>query len=115
MLAKVQWHCSIKEQKDRIESLIMQDPNYFYNTIPYAYVLDVTDKWIEKFEGLAMIPTEMTSTTRFICSTHTLRTMSRSINRSYTSHTSSSSSGGGGFSGGGFSGGGSGGGGGGSW
>lgn len=102
-------------EKDRIESLIMQDPNYFYNTIPYAYVLDVTDKWIEKFEGLAMIPTEMTTTTRFICSTHTLNRMSRSINRSYTSHTSSSSSGGGGFSGGGFSGGGSGGGGGGSW
>lgn len=99
-------------EKDRLEALIMQDPEYFYKTIPYAYVLDVSDKWIKKFEGLAIIPTNYTSTT-FLYSSHRLNRMCNSISRSYTSKTTSSSSGGGG--GGGFSGGGSGGGGGGSW
>ena len=99
-------------EKDRIESLILQDPEYFYKTIPYAYVLDVSDKWIEKFEGLAVIPTEYVQT-NVLYSPHRLNSMTRSINKSYHSNTTSSSSGGGG--GGGFSGGGSGGGGGGSW
>jgi hypothetical protein len=34
----------------------MQDPEYFYNILPYAYVLEVSDKWIKNFETMALIP-----------------------------------------------------------
>ena len=28
------------------------NPNYFYEILPYAYVLNVSKKWIEKFENI---------------------------------------------------------------
>ena len=34
-----------KAEKDRIRVLVEQNPSYFYNVLPYAYVLGVTDKW----------------------------------------------------------------------
>ena len=105
-------------EKEKLEAMIQQDPEYFYNTISYAYVLDVSEKWIEKFKGLDKIVTDITPSIYVVGPA-----MRRSINRSYRSHYNSfkgfsiggSSGGGGGSSGGGFSGGGSGGGGGGSW
>ena len=30
------------------------NPEYFYNILPYAYVLGVSDKWMKKFEGITM-------------------------------------------------------------
>ena len=86
-------------EKDRLEMLVHEDPKYFYNILPFAYVLDVSDKWVDKFEGIAIEPPEW-----------------------YSGHGAftaaaprQSSSGGGSGGGGGVSGGGSGGGGGGSW
>lgn len=34
-------------EKDKIDQLIADDPNYFYKTIPYAYIFGVSDKWIK--------------------------------------------------------------------
>lgn len=33
-----------------IESIAMENPAYFYDILPYAYVLGLSDKWIQKFE-----------------------------------------------------------------
>ena len=39
-------------EKERIESLIKENPNYFYEILAFAYVLDVSDAWIKKFESI---------------------------------------------------------------
>ncbi len=39
-------------EKSQIEMLVEQNPNYFYDILPYAYVLDVSKKWVEKFENI---------------------------------------------------------------
>ena len=45
-----------RAEKDRIEKLVEENPSYFYDVLPYAYVLGVTDKWAKNFEGLADSP-----------------------------------------------------------
>ena len=37
-------------EKDRIEMLAEENPNYFFDILPYAYVLGVSKKWIGKFD-----------------------------------------------------------------
>lgn len=39
-------------QKNQINSIVEQNPNYFYDILPYAYVLGVSKKWVEKFEKI---------------------------------------------------------------
>ena len=39
-------------EKNQINMLVEQNPNYFYDILPYAYVLGVSKKWIEKFEKI---------------------------------------------------------------
>ncbi len=107
-------------EKDKLESLVHDDPSYFYNILPYAYVLGVSDAWIKQFEGIAIAPPDWYES----ADTFDYYRFNRSLNRTIHSasrvmnsvpQSSSVSSSGGGFSGGGFSGGGSGGGGGSSW
>lgn len=107
-------------EKDKLESLVHDDPAYFYNILPYAYVLGVSDAWIKQFEGIAIAPPEWYES----ADTFDYYRFNRSLNRTIHSasrvmnsvpQSSSGSSSGGGFSGGGFSGGGSGGGGVSSW
>lgn len=111
-------------EKPQLESLVSQNPEYFYDILPYTYALGVSDVWISQFESIAMqAPDWYDSKSEF--STHTFgnfidKTMSsasKSMSTSYSSSSGSGSSSGssGGSSGGGSSGGGSGGGGGGSW
>ncbi|NLT98124.1 MAG: DUF2207 domain-containing protein, partial [Christensenellaceae bacterium] len=45
-----------KAEKDRILVLVEQNPSYFYNVLPYAYVLGVPDKWAKKFENIGIQP-----------------------------------------------------------
>lgn len=108
-------------EKEKLESLVMQNPNYFYDILPYTYVLGISNKWIKKFESISLQePSWYYSSNEFDVlrfGTFMNSTMS-SANSAMSSNPSSGSSGGsfsGGSSGGGFSGGGSGGGGGGSW
>ena len=46
-------------EKPQLEGLVEQNPEYFYNILPYAYVLDVSKKWIDKFENIPMPQNEM--------------------------------------------------------
>lgn len=46
-------------EKNQIEMLVEQNPNYFYDILPYAYVLDVSKKWIEKFENIPVPTNDM--------------------------------------------------------
>ena len=103
-------------EKDQLEAMVEKEPEYFYNILPYTYALDVSDKWVEQFENIAVEPPSWYySSTAF--SVHSFGTfMNSTMTRVNTSMTSRpSSSGSGGSSRGGFSGGGSGGGGGSSW
>lgn len=105
-------------EKDRIERLLEENPNYFYDTLPYAQVLGVTKKWAKKFEGLTMEPPHYYRSHGGIFNAYIFATvMDRSfrVSASEMSVNPKANSGGGGLGGGGFSGGGAGGGGGGSW
>ena len=105
-------------EKNRILTLVNDDPEYFYHVLPYAMVLGVTDKWAKQFEDiLSSDPDWYHSTSNRPFSTayfvSQLNASTQDVGRTLSSTPSSSGSGG--SSGGGFSGGGSGGGGGGGW
>ena len=104
-------------EKEKLEAMVMQNPSYFYDILPYTYVLGVSDKWIKKFETISIQePTWYDSPTAFnIVSFGTFMNSTMVSAQSAMSSSPSSSSSGGSSSGGGSSGGGSGGGGGGSW
>ena len=104
-------------EKDKLESMVLSNPTYFYDILPFTYVLGVSDKWIEKFETINMqAPSWYDSHTAFSVVTFgTFIGSTMTSAQSVMSSSSSSSSSGGSSSGGGSSGGGSGGGGGGSW
>jgi uncharacterized membrane protein YgcG len=102
-------------EKQKLEELVSEDPEYFYNILPYTYVLGVTDKWIKKFEVIAVqAPGWYDSSTAFNMAAFG-SFMNSTMSAASSAMTSSPSGSGGGSSGGGSSGGGSGGGGGGSW
>lgn len=43
-------------EKERLELLLADDPQYYYNILPYANVLGVSDIWKNKFEGMTIEP-----------------------------------------------------------
>lgn len=115
-------------EKERLELLVIENPNYFYDILPYTYVLGVSDKWINEFKLMPLQEPswydsyntfDVSSLEKFMDST--INSTNKFISSLGSSSSGSSSSGGGGSfsgggsSGGGFSGGGSGGGGGSSW
>lgn len=102
-------------EKPQLEELVNENPEYFYNILPYTYALGVSDIWIRQFETIALqAPNWYNSTSDF--SMHTFGAfMNKTMTSATSAMSSSPSSSSGGSSGGGFSGGGSGGGGGGSW
>ena len=56
IIAKVQGFKNFLEtvEKDKLESLVLENPHYFYDILPYTYVLNISKKWIEKFENIPM-------------------------------------------------------------
>lgn len=111
-----------KAEKARLEALVDENPSYYYDILPYAYVLGVSDAWTKNFEGIVMEPPRWysgTDTFNRMVFWHFMHSTMSSATSAMTSSPQGSSgggiSGGGGFSGGGFSGGGVGGGGGGRW
>ena len=105
-------------EKERLEALLEDDPYYFYNTLPYAQVLGVTKKWIDKFDGISMNQPDYYDTYYPMRDIYAINMLNSSLNNvtstvSQSAYSPSSSSDG--FDGGGFSGGGGGGGGGSSW
>lgn len=127
MLGKIKGFKKFLEtaEKQKLEAMVMENPTYFYDILPFAYVLDVSDKWIKKFEVISLQAPNWydgyssfntISFRNFINST--MSSATNAMASSPSSNSSGGSSGGrssGGGSGGGSSGGGSGGGGGGSW
>ena len=106
-------------EKDKLEALVEENPTYFYDILPYTYVLGISDKWIKKFESISIIaPTWYSGNGDFNLNSFSSfinDTMSSAESSMSSSPSSSSDGSSGGSSGGGSSGGGSGGGGGGSW
>ena len=121
-------------KKDELDLEVEKNPEYFYDILPYTYVLGISSKWFNKFDCFHSNPdingsssfdlmavNSLVASTASI-STHTINSLNNYHSGSSDSSWSSSSGGssssgsfGGGSSGGGFSGGGSGGGGGSSW
>jgi len=117
MLGKIKGFKTFLEtaEKPKLEALVMENPEYFYNILPYTYVLGISDKWIKKFEIIALqAPSWYDGSTGFNMAEFGTF-MNSTMSSASTAMSSSPSSSGGGGSGGGSSGGGSGGGGGGSW
>lgn len=114
-----------KAEKDRLEALVEENPKYFYDILPYAYVLGVSDKWMKKFKSIAIEPPNWyVSRNPFdrMLMWHFINSTMHNCTHAMTSRPAQDSSfgsgsGGGSFTGGGggFAGGGFGGGGGGSW
>ena len=100
-------------EKERLETLVNDNPEYYYDILPYAYVLGVSKEWTRNFESIAIEPPKwyvgVGPFDRMMMYSFMSSTM-QSCTQAMTSSPQTSSSGGGGFSGGG-----SGGGGGGSW
>ena len=100
--------------KDRLEMLVTENPSYFYDILPYTYILGVSDKWIDKFEDIAIEPARwyhgrsLYSTRAFASSLNTTMSSARMVMTSSPSkgRGGRSFSGGGGGAGGHSSGGG---------
>ena len=106
-------------EKDKLEKLLEDDPQFYYHVLPYAQVLGVSDKWEDKFKDITVQPpqwaTSSTANTlfNFYIFNSIMRASMSNMTSNFVSRPSSSGvSGGGHGSFGGFSGGGHGGGGG---
>ncbi len=94
-------------EKDRLEKMIEDNPQFYYHILPYAQGLGVSDKWEEKFANITIEPPQWTTSSMAgdIISFHIInRMISNSLNsmsQNMNSRPSSSgSSGHGGFGGG---------------
>ena len=126
-------------EKDRMEMLVKDNPQLFYDILPYAYALNVTDVYCEKFDGINLTTPEwyvsdmliindfhslfllstldrtLSSTTSYLTNVTTQNAIGKAIETANKMGGGGSGSSGGGLSGGGFGGGGFGGGGGRGW
>lgn len=109
---------------EKLKTLVDDDPEYFFNVMPYAYVMGLSDKWANKFEKIPTSAPEWYSSYdgslifNVILFNNMMRAYNHNMAASIGPIISADTGGGGtggGFGGGGFSGGGFGGGGGGSW
>ena len=42
----------VKVEKDKLNTLVEENPNYFYEILPYTYMFNISKKWIKKFENI---------------------------------------------------------------
>lgn len=111
-----------------LKAMVDENPNYFYDVLPYAIVFDLSDKWCKQFEGIDFEPPSwyyapygLAAAELMVAGGVVAEMLTDRFDKVISSHIESSSispsSGGSGYSGGGggYSGGGGGGGGGGSW
>lgn len=97
-------------EKDKLEAMVNENPNYFYDILPYAYVLGVSNKWIKKFESIIMEEPHWYYGHNAFDLYYFNNFMNDTMRNAYMNVQNENSSGGmntgGGFSGGGFGGGG---------
>lgn len=101
----------IVAEKDRLEMLLEENPEYYYDILPYANLLGVSDIWQEKFKDISVSPPVYYSSTDTVFDILIFNTFYRNTFRGFSRDAiavprSVNSVGRGGFSGGGFSGGG---------
>lgn len=107
----------VEAEKDRLEMLLKDNPQYYYDILPYANVLGVSDEWMNKFKNLTIErPIWYYSPRPFsiIIFNRSFRRTYNTMSRTMVSRPSNQGrsgggfggGGGGGFSGGGFGGGG---------
>jgi uncharacterized membrane protein YgcG len=48
-------------EKDRLEAMLEENPQFYYHVLPYAQVLGVTEKWAKKFESITVQPPQWTT------------------------------------------------------
>ncbi len=99
-------------EKEQLEMLLQENPGYYFDILPYANVLGVSEIWQAKFNGLLIAPSS-DNVVNVMTGSYLMSNAIKGISRTLTSMPQSSgSSFSGGFSGGGggFSGGGGGGG-----
>lgn len=46
-------------EKYRLEELVNDNPKYFYNILPYTYVLGISKKWVKNFENIPIPDVDM--------------------------------------------------------
>lgn len=103
-------------EKEKLETLLEENSSYFFDLLPYALVLNVTDAWAKKFDGIAVQPPQwyhsydQSTFSTIVLYHHMIHAMNRTqaqlTSVPQQAHVSSGSFGGGGFSGGGSGGGG---------
>lgn len=76
-------------EKQKLEVLVMENPTYFYDILPYAYVLGLSDKWIKKFETITLEEPNWYSGR----SDFSINTFNKSINNTMKEATSAMTSG----------------------
>lgn len=61
IIAKIQGFKDFLEkvEKDKLEQMVLENPTYFYDILPYTYVLNISKKWIEKFENIQVPKMDM--------------------------------------------------------
>ena len=106
----------IYAEEDRLRTLVEENPYYFYDILPFAYALGLTDVWNKHFKNLTMEPCQWYRSTVYTDHYHMMHSMESHmiiIEHAFTYNPesgsggfdfSSSSGGGGSFSGGGFGG-----------
>lgn len=52
-------HFLVTAEKPRLEALVMETPSYFYDILPYTYAMNISKKWIRKFEDIPMPEMDM--------------------------------------------------------
>lgn len=107
-------------EKDKLETMLEGNPEFYYQVLPYAIVLGVSDIWEDKFKALTVVPPSWTTRSYgdrmfdFLVFNSVMRNVNSRMTSTFVSRPSSGSFSGGGSHGGsfgGFSGGGHGGGG----
>lgn len=94
-------------EADKLQKLVDDDPEYFYNILPYAYAFGITEKFIEKFEHLTIPYNDNFGTIVDIAYFSLLRSTLSTFSHVPSSYSGSGFGGGGSGAGGGFGGGGS--------
>lgn len=52
-------HFLVTVEKPKLEALVAENPDYFYNILPYTYAMNISKKWIKKFENIPMPKMDM--------------------------------------------------------
>ncbi len=83
-------------EKDKMEMLVKDNPSSFYDVLPYAYVLNITDVYCKKFEDIDLSPPSWYVSSNLSLDTFTtlyfISALNASMSRTYTTLLSATNS-----------------------